>query len=862
MNPVVNRNNSACCRHDWLAVLLSAFVVLVSVFGASAQTLNTLQGLVRDSVSHEPVSFAVVKVIGTPRGVLADDKGRFTINTYRSIDTVEVSSMGYETKKLYVKPGNKKIRVDLVSTGVQLGEVVVKPKKEKYSKKNNPAVEFVRRIRNARDLNNPRKNHDFYNYDKYERVTIALNNISPESNKNLILKQFEFLRDNIDTSEVSGRPILAISTREKMSHYNYSRDKDSEKETVTGLRQEGLDDFLDEDNMRRFYENLFPEIDLYSNDIELLKNRFVSPLSKIAPDFYKFYLTDTTEVDGENCVELSFVPHNSQSFGFTGKVYVPVGDSTMFIKKVAMNVPVDINLNFIERLYINQEFKRAPDGTRLLVKDDLIAEVDVMPGFQGFYFRRNSAYDNHDFSETENPEVFNRLGRQYITPGADTKDERFWSEHRLVPYSEKEKNVGQMAVELRKNKVYYWGEKFLKIMVIGYVGTAKKDSKFDIGPVSNTISSNYLEGARLRLGGVTTGNLSKHVFLSGFVAYGFKDHKWKYHGDVEYSFNAKENHANEFPIHSIKFGHTYNVDMLGQKFTVTNPDNMFLSIKRHPDKQITYHRVTQLDYTLELANNFSVRASWKHERQEATECMTFIDGYGNRFGHYNESSFTLKLRYAPGEKFYQTKTERKLISKDAPIITLSHTYAPKGFMGSMFEINRTELSFQKRFWLSAFGSVDVLVKGGHLWSSVSYPDLLLPNANLSYIIQPESFALLNPMEFVTDSYASWDVTYWAHGAIFNYIPYFKKLKLREVFAFRGVYGHLSKRNNPAYNPDLFRFPVVNQSMPMGHTPYMEISAGIDNIFKVLRVDYVWRLTYRNNPGADRGGLRLAMHFTF
>ncbi len=248
MNPVVNRNNSACCRHDWLAVLLSAFVVLVSVFGASAQTLNTLQGLVRDSVSHEPVSFAVVKVIGTPRGVLADDKGRFTINTYRSIDTVEVSSMGYETKKLYVKPGNKKIRVDLVSTGVQLGEVVVKPKKEKYSKKNNPAVEFVRRIRNARDLNNPRKNHDFYNYDKYERVTIALNNISPESNKNLILKQFEFLRDNIDTSEVSGRPILAISTREKMSHYNYSRDKDSEKETVTGLRQEGLDDFLDEDN--------------------------------------------------------------------------------------------------------------------------------------------------------------------------------------------------------------------------------------------------------------------------------------------------------------------------------------------------------------------------------------------------------------------------------------------------------------------------------------------------------------------------------------------------------------------------------------------------------------------------------------
>jgi len=843
--------------------VLAFIMMLMSAVVARAQepTVYTLQGLVRDSVSHEVVPYAAVKIVGTPGGVLTDGKGRFKINASSPIRILEVSTMGYQTKRIKVADGAKKVRIDLLSTGVQLGEVVVKPKKEKYSKKNNPAVAFVRKIRDARDMNDPRKNHKHYNYDKYERISIALNNISPEDNKNLLLKKFKFLKESIDTSEVSGKPILGISTREKMSQIRYDKEL-GEKEVVSGVRQEGLDDFLDEDNMRIFYDNLFPEIDLYSNDIVLLQNRFVSPLARIAPDFYKFYLTDTVDVNGERCVELAFVPHNSQSFGFTGKVYVPMGDSTMFIKKVAMNVPVDINLNFIDRLYINQEFERAPDGSRLLVKDDLIAEVNVLPMMQGLYFRRNSAYSKHNFNEAEDKVVFGKLGRQIMLPEAEVRTEKFWEENRLIPYTQKEKNVGQMARSLRSNKLYYWGEKFIKIMVVGYVGTSKKNSKFDIGPVNNTISSNYIEGARLRFGGLTTAHLNRHIFAGGYVAYGFKDHKWKYHADLEYSFNEKQNHANEFPIHSIKLGHTFDVNRIGQRFVVTNPDNMFLSIKRHPDKQMTYHRVTQLDYTLELTNNFSVKATWKHERQEATGYMRFIDGYGREFGHFNEASFKVQLRYAPGEKFYQTKTERRSLNKDAPIITLSHTYAPKGFMGTMYDINCTELSLQKRFWLSAFGCVDVLVKGAHLWSKSSYPDLLLPNANLSYTIQPESFALLNPMELVTDSYVSWDLTYWARGAIFNYIPLFKKLKLREVFSFRGVFGHLSEKNNPANNPDLFRFPEVNHTMPIGRTPYMEVGVGVDNIFKVLRLDYVWRLTYRNNPGADRGGLRLAMHFTF
>lgn len=242
--------------------------------------------------------------------------------------------------------------------------------------------------------------------------------------------------------------------------------------------------------------------------------------------------------------------------------------------------------------------------------------------------------------------------------------------------------------------------------------------------------------------------------------------------------------------------------------------------------------------------------------------MQFITPYGRIYSHYNETSLSVQLRFAPGEKIYQMASDRFTINDETPIFMLSHTYAPQGFLGNMFEINRTEFSVAKRFWLSAFGYIDGIIKAGHLWSKSPYPDLLIPNANLSYTIQPESFALMNPMEFVTDTYASWDLTYWANGAIFNYIPLFKRLKLREVFSFRGVWGHLSKRNNPLYNNELFRFPEVSHTTELSAKPYMEVGVGIDNIFRILRLDYVWRLSYRDGPDVDKSGLRLALHFTF
>ena len=330
---------------------------------------------------------------------------------------------------------------------------------------------------------------------------------------------------------------------------------------------------------------------------------------------------------------------------------------------------------------------------------------------------------------------------------------------------------------------------------------------------------------------------------------------------LEYSFNEKKHLDMEFPINSLRLRHEYDVDRLGQNYLYTSSDNVFLALKRQPDDKIAYRRLTELEYKLETPSQFSVAAAFQHIIHEATEKIPFDYADGTSRSRYTEAGFKLTLRYAHGEKFYQTRNYRFPINIDAPIVTLTHTFMPKGFLGSLFTLNKTELGVQKRFWFSAFGYSDVIVKAAKIWSRVSYPDLLLPNANLSYTIQPESYSLMNAMEFANDQYLSWDLTYWGNGILFNRLPLIKKLKLREVVSFRGLWGSLTDKNNPELNGDLFLFPEYTGCRPMDSTPYMEMGVGLDNILTFLRVDYVWRLTYRT-PGVDRSGIRIRLHFNF
>lgn len=842
------------CHIMLLTVILALSVLAAPALGQTA-SVTSITGLVRDSLSREGIAYASISLMGTSEGTIANDKGGFNINTRASFTRLRISAMGYKTKEVEIKPGQGSvILVDLVSSGVELDEVVVRKGKEKYSKKDNPAVEMIRKLRARRDDNDP-KRFPHYGYTQYERMMLGLGNLD-----DIISKPEEqaWISEYADTSMLTGKRVLPISIKETVARDYY--DATGHKRIILGSKHAGIDERIDQDNVKKILDDFMGEIDIFQNDVTLLTNRFVSPLSRIAVDFYKFYLNDTVDVDGERCAVLSFVPFTPQTFGFLGRLYVSLEDSTMFIKRVSMGVPYDINLNYVERMSVVQDFVRAPNGSRLKVHDNIEVSFKLMPGVPEAFARRETTYRDHNFERPETG-AFNFKGSQSIGSGAEFMPDEFWQEYRPEDVRSTTTSIKGLMQRLRGSKLFYWAEQFVVVMVNGYIPTAKV-SKVDFGPLNTLISGNSLEGLRLRLGAMTNVNLSRRWFARAYMAYGFRDKRLKYMGSLEYSFVPKKSLDQEFPIHSLRLTHRYDVDKLAQHYLYTNQDNVFLTLRRHKDVRMQYLRTTRLEYRHEWYNHFSIALGIEHNIHESTRYVPFVYADGDVRQRYTQAGFTAQLRFAPGETFYQARSYRVPINMDAPIMTLTQTYMPKGFMGSLHEINKTELGIQKRFWFSAFGYADVIVKGEKVWSKVAYPDLLMPNVNLSYTIQPESYSLMKPMEFINDQALSWDLTYWGNGVLMNRLPLIKRLRLREVLTLRGIWGSLSDKNNPAQSSDVFLFPADALCQPMGDKPYMEAGVGIDNILTILRVDYVWRLTYRDHAGTDRRGVRIQLHFNF
>lgn len=744
-----------------------------------------------------------------------------------------------------------------------LKEVIINPKHKKYSKKNNPAVDLMEQIRKNKKLHNP-SNQDYYSFDKYEKIVIGLNEFDSDILKydGKIGKQFNFFKNFLDTAEWTGKQVLDLSLKEKASKVLSGKKQGYDVEIVEGLRSYGLDDAFNKDNVRKVFEDVFREINLYDNDIALMQTRFVSPLSVIAADYYKYEITDTVIVGNEPCAELTFVPHTPESFSFAGKMFVPINDTVKYVKRISMRTPKALNLNYVDNIFIHQNFERDSLGFVHKTLDDLCLEMQFFPNTPKLYGLRQIVSDNFDYNFREDYQGLARKGEnEAVMDKAEKQSSGFWDSRRRLSLSHAQTQMGDMMLMLRRRPVLYWTEKVLQIIFNGYIPTGNP-GKFNIGPANTLISYNTAEGVRFRLGGMTTPTLAPHLFGKGYIAYGLRDRKIKYSGEMEYSFIPKKYTPREFPVNSIRALYSYDTDQLGQHYLFTNPDDIFLSLRRKKSDLITYRRLALIEYNYELRNHLSFLLSIRHETQEATRWIPFVTNAGKAFEKYNQAVIKAGVRFAPGEKTVATNSSRLSVNFDAPVFMLTHEYGPKGFLGSDFTLNKTEISAQKRFWFSAFGYTDVMLKGGILWSQVPFPALLWQNANISYTIQPESYTLLNPLEFAMDKYASIDLTYYLNGLIFNRIPLVKKLKLRELFTFKGFVGNLSRKNNPEYNTNLYRFPSDASVRPMGKTPYMEIGVGLDNILTILRVDYVWRLTYRDLPGIDKRGLRVSLHFSF
>lgn len=870
-------------------------ILCMGVAKLSAQ----IHGVVTDSNTGDPLPYLNVYYDGKGVGVITDIDGRYSIDARPGWNELTFSMVGYGTQVIKVSGKSQELNVKMKSD-LKLEEVIVKPRREKYSRKNNPAVEMMKKVVNAKKVNDLSVN-DYYHYNKYQKITLSLNEITMDSLKeSKLFKKYPFFRDQVEVCDVTGKNILPVSVDETVSEKVYRKNPHSEKTIIKGLNSSGVNELFNTgDMLSTVLKDVFQDINIYEDRFRFLQYPFDSPVSNSGIGFYRYYIMDTLYVERDKCFHLSFVPNNSQDFGFTGHLYI-LADSTFRVKQCILNVPKKSDINFVDNMIIEQKFGELPSGEWALLEDDMLAELSYWRKVLGsIQVRRITRYSDFSFEKIPD-KIFDKKGDEIKDVNAMMREDDFWNEYRPEKLTKSENRMDNFVNNLSKIKGFKYIIFGAKALIENFVETGTKDkpSKVDIGPINTLVSTNYIDGLRLRASAQTTANLNPHLFLRGYYAYGFKDEKSKYKGEIEYSFNKKEYLPREYPINSLTLSYSYDNMLPSDKFIPTDKDNVFTSFKVTEVDQYNYERTASLKYELESESSLKTTVVLKHSNYEACGKLFYrtMEGEqllqqdiksgkleGNQWirSPYNVHDFsvsevTLGLRYAPGETFVNTKQRRLPINLDAPVFTLQHTVGLKGVLGADYAYNMSEVSLYKRWWLGSWGNIDTSLKGGAQWNKVPFPLLIMPAANLSYIIQDGTFNLINNMEFLNDRYASLDVSWNMQGKLFNRIPLLKKLKWREFIGVKCLWGTLTDKNNPFLernrNDDvLMMFPGhydetgrynYSSSVMDYKKPYVEVSVGIHNIFKLLHVEYVRRLNYNNLPTANEWGIRFMIRTVF
>lgn len=789
---------------------------------------------------------------------------------------------GFNDYKVYVKTV-RTVNVRMKPSSSEMGEVVIQAKKKKYSRKNNPAVEMMQKVIAAKKHTDMRQN-DYVSYDKYARTMIALNDYNADSianDENFKKKKFK-LSDYAELCPETGKMIVPISIEERNSTELYRKSGNKNKSIVHGLHSETLLDLLSaaEYFETKFKDNL-KDIDIYKDEIVLLEHNFISPIGgNSAIKFYHYAIADSLNYDGEQCYKMLFSPANVQDIGFSGYLYIAKG--SWRVVKAHFGVPVASNINFIRQMDVDQDFVSLPSGEQLCSKNRMMLQLKVTSYLKKLFVDYNVKYSNWSFDSIPDKQI-EFMGDEKFDKNAKKQNASYWAQTRPDTLSYAQAHVSEMKKKFTDRPVVKAIIYGARIILDNYLETStdpNKPSKVIIGPFFSMAGYDKVEGFKLRMGAQTTGAFNPHWFLSAWAKYGFKDERFKGSGTITYSFNEKEKEFFEYPQRTIQFSYANDIHGPSDKFLQFDKDNAFMSLAWNGTNLLSYYERFHFNTVYEFTNGLRLWGAYTHEWNGGagdmyllpTRQWTNLTTKPPYQGEEIFSEFNVGGTYQPGVKYLQTRTQRFLANREAPVYGISHTVGIKGFLGGSYTYNFTEFTLKKRWWLKSWGSIDGYACASFQWNKVPYTVLCLPRANLSYVKSDNTFSLIRSMEFINDrSFQTlwrWDL----NGKLFNRIPLLKKLKWREAIGLNMMWGYLSSKNNPNLHPDddiLYHFPgewkdgqykQYTQIMN-SWTPYVEVSVGIHNIWKFFSVDYFHRLTYIQDD-TQTWGLRFAFQASF
>ena len=832
--------------------LLIAFLCL-SFFSALAQT--KVSGYVFDEY-NAPIPFANVLFKGSTEGTITNEDGKFYLESDENWETLIVSFLGFEMLEItLVKRVTYDLKFILKEEASSLNEVVIITGKQSKKASENPAIRILKKIWERKRFNGLSQFKQ-YEYDQYEKVEFDLNTIDSALIKSKLFKGMEFVFEEVDTSSVTGKTYLPIFLNESVKKVSGDNVINKEREDLLGNKNSG---FSNNQVIIDFIDDLYSEYNVYDNYLKFFDKSFVSPLSRTGVQTYNYVLSDSAFIDNKWCYNIIYYPRRKNELTFKGDFWV--NDSSYAIKEINLQASKSANINWVKEIYIEQEFEVLNDSVFLIERDYFMSDfaLNKKEKSRGVYGKRTTFYDNYKFNQPKDKEYYDKVVYNYEEDVYNREDD-FWENNRLEALSKDEKGVYKMLDTLKTVKKFKRLYNLGSILSSGYVEFASLN--LDYGPIFSTFGFNEVEGVRIRGGGRTYFGPNDLWRLEGFVAYGFRDNKFKYGISGKWLLDKKSRltifGGTRRDIEQIGASLTSSTDVLGRSLA---SNAVFTA---GANDKLTNINLTTLGAEIEPVRNFGMRFNTSYRTLESAS-PTFSLDYNDPDSPTGVSSETkqfetrFSLAYFPKREMTGFGVERKNKNDNFARLFAQISKGYKGVLDSDFDYTKLQFSYVQPWQVGGFGKLITSIEAGKTFGAVPLGLLSVVPGNQTYFSIYNTFPQLDFYEFVTDTYTSMHVEHNFNGRVFSRIPFLKKYNLRAIVGLRGVWGELSEENkalSTTGNP--VEFPLVAPNDRI----YYEYSVGVANIFKVLRLDFNFRGNYLDNPGARRFGVTGSFGFYF
>lgn len=816
---------------NYISLLLLLFTLPVFA------QVTKITGKVYDNDTKEPLPFVSVVFKNSGVGTTTDFDGNYFISTSSPTDSLIAAYVGYiKVSKLITKGKTQQIDFYINANTINLKEVVIKPGE-------NPAHRILRLVEKNKPNNDNRK-LDAFEYEVYNKIEFDINNIGKGLKKSRVMKPFDFVFDNIDSTNKNEKPYLPFFISETISEVYYRDKPKFKREVIKASKIAGMENKSVSQVMGDMYQN----INIYDNNIIVFGKSFASPISNNGIGYYKYYLLDSLMVDGNYCYHIQFKPRRKQELTFAGNMWI--SDTTFAVKRLEMSIADDANLNFVNTLNVIQEYQYV-DSTWMRSKEKLVIDFALQKKTTGFYGRKTTSYNNFKINKPKTETFYaNKAENIIVEDDADKKDNAFWASARHDSLSQNETMIYKMVDTIQTLKPYQNYVSVIQMLASGY----KPWGYFEIGPVTSIYSYNRIEEHRFKFGGRTSNKFSKRIELNGYSAYGTNDNKFKYSAGFRWMLQKKPTRQ------MLWFNYKHDYEVLGQGQNVIRQDNILSSLfRRNPLSNLTEIEQYKMYYDKEWFKGFNSRINLQHK---------VITPLSNFYKHYNADSTSYSIaniktseigfytRFALDEKFLEGEFDRVSLGTRSPVFQFEYIAGIKGILKSNYNYHKFKLRMDDRLRIGPMGYFDYTLEGGKIYGSIPYPLMEVHSGNETYGYDINAFNMMNFLEFVSDEYVSGSITHHFEGFFLNHLPLMRRLKWREVVSAKAIIGNanLSNRDNIVFPPNLYTLSFTK--------PYAEAGVGVENILKIIRVDALWRLSYLDHANIAKFGIRVSLQFTF